>query len=213
MSRYSPVSPALLAKLLVCELLDRHPGQHPLRVGLDAPWFINMGPLLDSMGSGLRAAGRPIVVLDSRGFYRDASLRFEHGKTDVESYYTGWLDGTALQREVLHPLATTCSYLPGLRDPITNRSSRLAPAELPAEAVVLVTGELLLGAGLAFDVVVHIDVSRQARRRLAPADLAWTLPAFDRYNLEVDPAGLADAVVRYDDPAHPALFIRPLPAP
>ncbi|MFD0783943.1 uridine kinase, partial [Micromonospora azadirachtae] len=33
----------------------------------------------------------------------------------------------------------------------------------------------------------------------------WTLPAFDRYATEVDPASFADVVVRVDDPRRPAL--------
>jgi hypothetical protein len=113
---------------------------------------------------------------------------------------------------VLQPLAVDGSYLPSLRDPDSNRSTRAAPLTLPPAGVALVTGELLLGHGLDFDVVVHVSVSRQARRRQTPAELRWTLPAHDRYELEVDPAGLADVVVRYDDPAHPALLVRLAPS-
>jgi hypothetical protein len=46
-----------------------------------------------------------------------------------------------------------------------------------------------------------------ARRRLTPADRAWELPAFDRYDDEVDPAALADAVVLADHPDRPALLL------
>ena len=74
--------------------------------------------------------------------------------------------------------------------------------------MLLVRGELLLSAGLPFDLTVHAAVSRQARKRLTPAELQWTLPAFDRYDLEVDPAGTADVVIRYDDPRRPALLVR-----
>ena len=48
-------------------------------------------------------------------------------------------------------------------------------------------------------------MSSAARRRRTPADQAWTLPAFDRYDEEVGPAELADIVIKVDDPAHPAL--------
>jgi hypothetical protein len=51
-------------------------------------------------------------------------------------------------------------------------------------------------------------VSAAARRRLTPADQAWELPAFDRYDDEVDPAGLADAVVLADHPDRPALVLQ-----
>jgi hypothetical protein len=46
-----------------------------------------------------------------------------------------------------------------------------------------------------------------ARRRRTPADQAWQLPAFDRYDAEVDPATLADAVVLADHPERPALVL------
>jgi hypothetical protein len=40
-----------------------------------------------------------------------------------------------------------------------------------------------------------------------PADRAWELPAFDRYDDEVDPTSLADAVVLADHPDRPALVL------
>jgi len=109
---------------------------------------------------------------------------------------------------VLDPVVVRGRYLPSLRDPVTNRSTRAEPEPLPPAGVLLVHGELLLGAGLPFDLTVHASVSRQARKRLTPADRQWTLPAFDRYDLEVDPAGTADVVIRYDDPRRPALLVR-----
>ncbi|HET6209558.1 MAG TPA: hypothetical protein VFD94_04205 [Jatrophihabitans sp.] len=212
MSRFRPVSPPLLADELVAGPLARQQRPHPLRVGLDAPACADLDPLLALLGDRLRSAGRPLAIVPARLFYRDASLRWEYGKADVDSFYRGWLDTAALQREVLQPLAVDGSYLPSLRDPGSNRSTRAAPVRLPPAGVALVTGELLLGHGLDFDVVVHVSVSRQARRRQTPAELQWTLPAHDRYELEVDPVGLADVVVRYDDPAHPALLVRAAPS-
>jgi hypothetical protein len=46
---------------------------------------------------------------------------------------------------------------------------------------------------------------RPASVRLTAAGRRWTLPAYARYEAEVAPAGLADVVVRVDDPRHPAL--------
>jgi hypothetical protein len=207
--RFQPVSRQRLADELARRLLARHRQPHPLRVGVDAPACADLGPVLDLLTDRLREAGHPVVSVAARTFYRDAALRWEYGKADVESFYTGWLDTAALQREVLLPLAVDGSYLPSLRDPDSNRSTRAAPARLPATGVVLVIGELLLGNGLSFDAVVHVSVSHQARRRQTPAELQWTLPAHDRYEVEVDPAALADLVIRYDDPLHPALLARP----
>jgi hypothetical protein len=78
---------------------------------------------------------------------------------------------------------------------------------MPADGVLLVPGALLQGVGLAFDVVVHLRVGPAARRRLTPPEQAWELPAFDRYDDEVDPAALADAVVLADHPDRPALVL------
>ncbi|MEO7263209.1 MAG: uridine kinase [Jatrophihabitantaceae bacterium] len=208
MRRYTAITPQSLAQRLIEELVERHTDSHPLRVALDAPGWVKLEPLTEALLAGLHALGRPVAVVRARDFYRDASLRFEHGRTDVESFYAGWLDLAGLQREVLRPLAVAGTYLPALRDEATNRAARAQPAPLPARGVLLVCGELLLGAGLSFDVGVHLALSRSARKRLAPEDRRWTLPAFDRYDIEVDPVGLADVVIRYDDPSHPAISVR-----
>jgi hypothetical protein len=78
---------------------------------------------------------------------------------------------------------------------------------MPDGGVLLVPGGLLLGVGLPFDVVVHLRMSPAARRRRTPEDQAWELPAYDRYDDEVDPAALADAVVLADHPGRPALVL------
>lgn len=205
MRRFQPVSPERLAPDLVAALLARHTGAHPLRVAFDGPQYADASSVARACVALLHEAGRAAALIDARSFYRDSSLRFEHGKTDVESFYTGWLDTAALEREVLRSVATRGTYLPALRDPDTNRSTRDAARALENRGVLIVVGELLLGAGLSFDVVVHFDLSRQARRRRSPADLAWTLPAFDRYDVEVDPLSVADLIVRCDDPRRPAL--------
>jgi hypothetical protein len=207
---YAAITPELLAQRLIDLLIERHPGRHPLRVALDAPGWVESGPLIEALRAGLPTLGRPVATVRASDFYRDASLRFEHGKTDVESFYTGWLDGAALEREVLRPLAGAdgARYLPALRDAATNRATRAQPVPLAAHGILLVWGELLLGAGLSLDLVIHLAISRAARKRLVPDEWRWSLPAFDRYDIDVDPVGLADVVIRYDDPRHPALSVR-----
>jgi hypothetical protein len=165
----------------------------------------------------LATLGRPAAVIDSQLFYRDASVRLEYGRTDVESFYSSWLDAAGLQREVLAPLGPGGDgrYLPSLRDPLTNRSTRAQRLALPERGAAIVVGELLLGGHwgdrpLDFELTVHFAVSRQSRRRQYEErypDWGWTLPAFDRYDLDVDPALVADVLVRFDDPRHPALAI------
>jgi len=209
--RYAPVTAELLAERLAEACRRRQPAGHPLRLALDGPACADTAELTERLTELLQAAGRPVALVDPRTFYRDASLRLEYGRTDVESFYRGWLDDGALRREVLDPVGSSGRYLPSLRDPVSNRSTRAQPAELASTGVLLVRGELLLGIGLPFDLTAHFSVSRQARRRLTDPELQWTLPAFDRYDHEVDPAAIADLVIRYDDPRHPALLDRTVP--
>jgi hypothetical protein len=71
--------------------------------------------------------------------------------------------------------------------------------------VTILSGPFLLGRGLPLDLVVHLDLSPAALARRTPEPLAWTLPAYARYTREVNPAALADVVVKLDDPRHPAV--------
>jgi hypothetical protein len=73
---------------------------------------------------------------------------------------------------------------------------------------LLLDGALLLGRGLPFDLSVHLWLSTAALARRTAPDAAWTLPAYERYELEADPLHAADVVVRVDDPRHPALVNR-----
>jgi hypothetical protein len=152
---------------------------------------------------------RPAVVVPAEGFYRPASLRLEHGRTDPDARYTDWLDAAALAREVLDRCGPQGpgEYLPALWDLERDRAARLTHRPAPDGGVLLVPGSLLQGLGLAFDVVVHLRVTPAARRRRMPADRAWELPAFDRYDDEVDPVTLADAVVLADHADRPALVL------
>jgi hypothetical protein len=186
-----------------------------LRVALDGPELPGApgvtGPhaLAEALTDRLPSLSRPAVVVPAEGFYRPASLRLEHGRTDPDARYSDWLDAGALAREVLDRVGPQGpgEYLPALWDVERDRAARLPHRPAPAGGVVLVPGSLLQGLGLAFDVVVHLRVGPAARRRRIPADRAWELPAFDRYDDEVDPTSLADAVVLADHPDRPALVL------
>jgi hypothetical protein len=110
---------------------------------------------------------------------------------------------------VLNPVGAGGSgqYLPVLWDLERDRAARARRRSMPPGGVLLVPGALLQGLGLAFDVVVHLRVAPAARRRLIPPERAWELPAYDRYDEEVDPVALADAVVLADHPDRPALVL------
>jgi hypothetical protein len=166
--------------------------------------------LADALAERLPSLSRPSVVVPAEGFYRPASLRLEHGRTDPDARYSDWLDAGALAREVLDRCGPRGpgEYLPALWDQQRDRAARLRYRTAPPGGVLLVAGSLLQGLGLAFDVVVHLRVSPAARRRRVPDERAWELPAFDRYDDEVDPVSLADAVVLADHADRPALVLQ-----
>src|SRR5262249_31387773 len=158
-----------------------------------------------------RASGRPVVLVRASDYLRPASLRLEYGRTDPDAFYDDWLDTSALRREVLSRLAPRRSGLgppvhwgaPGGRAPPGPRG---ATAGAGGAGVAIVSGGLLLGRGLDFDLTVHIELSAAAlARRLDPA-LDWTLPAYRRHGM-VAP-GECDILIRADDPRHPAVVTR-----
>jgi hypothetical protein len=158
----------------------------------------------------LRVRGRPALRLSTEDYLRPASLRYEYGRDNPDTFYDGWYDLAGLRREALDPLDAggTGRVLPTLWDPVADRASRASYVELAPGGILLVSGPLLLGTGLPFDVTIHLAVSAAALARRTPAALRWTLPAFARYGNEVAAEQFADVVVRMDDPHRPAMFVR-----
>jgi hypothetical protein len=178
-------------------------------VAIDGPAAADPGTLADALVAPLRLGGRPAVRVDTADFLRPASLRFELGRTNPDSFYAGWFDESALAREVLTPAGPGGSgkILTKFWNAEIDRAAREPYHPLPPGAVVLVSGPLLLGGGLDFDLTVHLALSPAALRRRTPPDQEWTLPALDRYADEVSPALFADVVVRLDDPRRPAVVV------
>jgi hypothetical protein len=179
-------------------------GAAALRVAVDGPPCASPEQLGAALIAPLQVRGHPAVHLPASSFWRDASLRLEQGREDPDEY-AHWLDADALAREVLGPVADHGEYLPSLRDPRTNRSTREPRRSLGKHGILIVSGEFLLGRGLPFDRIVHLAMSPAARRRHTPPMDAWTLPAFDRYDAEVSPTEFSDVVVRLEDPRRPAV--------
>ncbi|MFF4228432.1 uridine kinase [Streptomyces sp. NPDC001820] len=181
-------------------------GSSWLRVGVDGAPAARGGELARRVGEALRLRGRSVLVVGAEGFVRPASLRYEYGREDPDTYYSGWFDTGALWREVFGPLEAGGSgrVLPDLWDPVTDRATRSQYVELPPDGVLLLHGPFLLGHWFPLDLSVHLRLSPAALRRRTPESERWTLPAFGRYEDEVGPAEAADVVVRADDPRHPA---------
>ncbi|HEX3648162.1 MAG TPA: uridine kinase [Pseudonocardiaceae bacterium] len=195
---------------LVDELADTiggaAPGSWP-RVALDGAPPAGPDELADRLVDPLRLRGRQVLPVRTADYLRPASLRLEHGRTDPDAFYDDWLDTGGLAREVLGPLAPggTGRVLPARWDAAADRASRVDYVTLPAGGVVLVSGALLLGRGLEFDLTVHLALSPAALARQIGEDDRWTLPAYDRYTAEVDPELVADVVVRMDHRDRPAV--------
>ncbi|MEU3944868.1 uridine kinase [Streptomyces sp. NPDC029526] len=193
---------------LADRLLDLRPADDSPwpRVALDGAPAARPGELAADIAEALRLRGRPSLVVATEGFLRPASVRLEHGRQDVDSYYDGWYDTGALWREVFGPLDPGGSgrVLPDLRDPVTDRATRSPAVSLPPGGILLLHGPFLLRHWFPFDLSVHLQLSPGALRRRTPEAEHWTIPAFERYAREADPADTADVLVRADDPRRPA---------
>ena len=203
------VRPLSRAALLddLADRIVRHPPARRVRVALDGPPPAEPGAWADEVVDVLAARGRPGIHIAADGFLQPASLRFEVGRTNPDAFYERWRDDAGLRREVLDPAGPGGSglVLPSLWDTATDRATRAKYIALAPNAVVLVSGSLLLGAGLPFEEQVHFEMSAAALARRLPPEVLWTLPAYERYASEVDPAAFAELVIRLNDPRHPAL--------
>jgi hypothetical protein len=207
--RAEPISPDLLVAH-VADAIDRLPREARHAVAIDGAPPTRTDELAGGLAAELRLRGRPTVRVATRDYLRPASLRLELGREDPDLFYTDWLDLKAIDREVLSPIAPdgTGRVLPRLWDPEADRAYRARYVDLEPGGVVLVEGSFLLGAGLAFDLTVHLSMSAAALARRTESALSWTLPAYARYDGEQDPLSTADIAVRCDDPRHPALVTR-----
>ncbi|MCF2525955.1 uridine kinase [Yinghuangia soli] len=202
-----PMTPEALAEHVAEAVAARAPAGGWLRVAVDGAAAARPGDLADALVDLVRAAGHPVQRVSADDFLRPASVRFELGRRDADSFYWSWLDEKGLQREVLDPLGPggTGRLLPTLWDAARDRATRAAYTELPRGGVLLLDGPLLLGRGLPLDLTVHLQLSAGALARRTPDDEQWTLPAYDKYRAECFPEESADIVVRWDDPRRPAL--------
>lgn len=207
--RAQPISPDLLVEH-VADAITALPGERRIAAALDGAPPTRTDQLAEQLVNELRLRGRPAVHVAAADYLRPASLRLELGREDPDLFYTDWLDLKAIDREVLGPIAPggTGRVLPRLWDSGADRAYRAQYVELGPADVVLLNGSFLLGAGLSFDLTVHLWMSPAALARRTAEDRAWTLPAYERYEFEQDPLQTADIAVRCDDPRHPALVIR-----
>ncbi|MGN6300153.1 MAG: uridine kinase [Angustibacter sp.] len=190
-------------------------GGFGVRVGIDGCVPDDGAALADAVADRLLALGLAVARVCQDDFWLPRSQRLEHGPRDPDALYDHWYDDGALRREVLDRLGPADhdpagpSWLPSLRDPMTDRSTRAARRPAAPGPVADADGRFLLRWELAdaFDVSVHLATSPPAQeRRLTDEDeRARAVPAWARYLDETDPAARATFVVRYDHPARPAV--------
>ncbi|WP_432485564.1 nucleoside/nucleotide kinase family protein [Kineococcus esterisolvens] len=183
------------------------------RVGVDGAVDADTAWYAAHVADALRAAARPVLVTVWSGFWRPRSLRLEHGRDDPDAFHDDWLDVAGLHREVLDPLGARTGrwWVPSLYDPATDRASRAPREAVPDDAVLVLAGPFLLRDELrrGLDAVVHLSTSDAAvRRRVDPTDAERVLGAWHRYLAESDPVERATAVLRCEDPRHPAELLR-----
>ncbi|MET9590323.1 uridine kinase [Streptomyces sp. NPDC006516] len=205
---FEPITWDRLARALAVHVdgLEPADGGPWLKVGVDGAPAARPEEPAAQLAEALRARGRPVLTVSTGGFLRPASLRYEYGRHDPDSYADSWFDTNALWREVFRPLEAGGSgrVLPDLWNPVTDRATRSPYQDLPRGGVLILHGPLLLGHWFPFDLGIHLSLSPGALRRRTQESERWTLPAFARYEDEVGPAGRADTVIRADDPRHPA---------
>lgn len=201
-----PMTPAGVVDHLVDLIASR--SEDRIRVLVDGHPSTRPEELADRLVDPLRVRGRPVVRVRAVDFLRPASVRLEHGRTDVDAFYDR-IDVQALAREVVDPWSSggRGRYLPSLWDARVDRATREPARDVPAAGVLVVDGSLLLGRWLEFDLTVHLALGSAALDRRTPAEEVWTLPAYARYSDDVRPEAVADVVVRADDAKRPALVL------
>ncbi|MGZ8179781.1 hypothetical protein ACXVUM_17765 [Williamsia sp. SKLECPSW1] len=197
--RYRSVSPDRLVEECASRV-EAMPGRRVIAVdGADAA---DPAAIAGRLAAALRARGRAADVVETRHWVRAASLRMEWGRTDAHSYRTAWFDHAALRREVLDALRDDGRWLPRLWDAQRDRSFRDDVVPAGPSQVVIVTGPMLLGSGLRFDLTVALTMSEASLRRRTPEDEHWTIaPLLD----DAADAPAADVEVRWDHPDRPAV--------
>jgi hypothetical protein len=201
-----PLSRELIVAQVVDDVRDRAPGRR-LRLAVDGATGLEPAGWADAIVDEMRAGGRFALHVSVRDYLLPASQRFEFGHDSPDAFYEGWRDENGLRREVLEPTAPDGSgaVLPALWRTDIDRSARAEYVAVPADGVVVVSGEFLLGGGLPFEYAMHLTCSPAALARRTPPGDAWTLPAYERYAAEVAPETFADLVVRLEDPRRPAI--------
>ena len=89
---------------------------------------------------------------------------------------------------------------------MTDRATRAPYVDAPPGLVVLLDGSLAMGRWLDVDLTVHLSLRTSTIARRTADEDRWTLDAYTRYAIEVEPERAADVAVRVDDARRPAML-------
>ncbi len=217
-------SPQQVIDRVAAYLMAEHPGDRPLRVGVDGITAAGKTTWATEVTAELSTHGRSALHLTLDGFHHPRARRYRQGRTSPAGYYADAYDVEALMEQVLTPLG------PGGARRIRTRVHDLAsdrpvsdpPVLIPTDAVVLIDGTFLQRPELdgGWDQVVYVETDRavalsRARQRDAAmfgspeaVEEMYNMryhPACALYAAEVDPVRRADVVIGNDDFAAPVL--------
>jgi uridine kinase len=209
---------------VVDHLLAAHPGDRPLRVGVDGITAAGKTTWAAELAAALATRGRPAVPLSLDGFHHPRTRRYQQGRTSPAGYYADAYDVGALRQLVLGPLGPDGSRRIRTRvhDLATDAPVEDEATTVPPDAVVLVDGTFLQRPELdgGWDQVVYVDTDpavARARARQRDAALFGSPeaveemyltryhPACALYVAECDPVRRATVVIGNDDVAGPVL--------
>ncbi|WP_199853729.1 uridylate kinase [Plantactinospora sp. BB1] len=208
----------------VVELIRPMRPGHPLRVAVDGPDAAGKSSLAAELARRL-APVRETITASVDGFHRPRAVRQRRGGLSAEGYYRDSFDYPALRAALLDPLGPGGSrrYRTVVFDHRTDQVVDLPPEQATDDAVLLFDGVFLLRPELReqWDLSIYLAVSpAESLRRALVRDLelfgsaesvreryeARYLPGQQLYRAEADPAGRADVLVDYDDPARPRVL-------
>lgn len=201
MPTYTPTTPDGLVELCLSHVAAR---DGRVVVVIDGAAAARPDDLADRLAARLRVVGRAAAVVRMADYLRAASLRFEYGHTDPESFRSTWFDYPALDREVVSALRVAGRWLPRLWDAEQDRSFRDRRQDAASDQVLILAGPMLVGRDLDVDLAIRLRMSGATLRRISSPDAQWTVEPILRY---AEASGDADIEVRYDHPDRPAVAV------
>jgi len=213
----------VLLDRIAAHLAHRRLG-HPLRVGIDGPSGVGKTTFAIELAAAMRAAGHPVIRIDSDGFHHLRAVRYRQGRASARGYYEDAYDLDAVRDLVLVPLGPGGSrrYATKVHDLASDAVVR-EEADATTDAVVLLDATFLQRGDLRehWDEVLYLDAPASVAQARGVARDAAALggteaaqaayeqrysAAFRIYVEEERPADRATILVDHRDPRAPVVL-------